>query len=376
MEMSSQERVINLEKRVEQLRQLALHLSLAEQRERKRLADMLHDSLQQVLVAAKMQMNIAVKQVHEERAKEWIQQTSELIDESIAVSRSLCAELFPPILQTSGMRPAIEWLARYFHEKHQHRVIVQGDIRNELIDQETRFILFFALRELLLNSLQYSGVKSTTIHLSVDEHQGNVFTVMDHGRGFDVDEPTLGYGLMNMGERLKSIGAYFNVQSSPRKGTRITIICPPSMAQGVDHATRHPDGATKFAAAQSRTGERIRILLADDHAIVRQGLKSMLEEETDFAIIGEAGDGVEAVKLTEELHPEIVLMDINMPRMDGLQATRRIRQLHPEVQVVALSVNDDGEMLRQMERAGACAYITKGGAVDELFSVLHSAAAR
>lgn len=97
----------------------------------------------------------------------------------------------------------------------------------------------------------------------------------------------------------------------------------------------------------------IRILIADDHDVVRDGLKLILETEEDFQVIGEVGDGAKAVQLTEELQPDVVLMDLRMPGMDGLQAIENIHAKWPKVAVVILTTyNEDDLMIRGL-RAGA-----------------------
>jgi two-component system response regulator NreC len=110
----------------------------------------------------------------------------------------------------------------------------------------------------------------------------------------------------------------------------------------------------------------IRVVLAEDHTIVRKGLRSLLDAETDIEVVGEAGDGRQAVQQVGELHPDIVLMDITMPGLNGLEATRQIKQRYPEVQVLVLTMHATEEYIRQILRAGASGYLVKQAAVSEL----------
>jgi DNA-binding NarL/FixJ family response regulator len=105
--------------------------------------------------------------------------------------------------------------------------------------------------------------------------------------------------------------------------------------------------------------KRIRILIADDHLLIRKGLNCMLSIEPDLEIVGEARDGVEAVELAAKLQPDIILMDINMPRMDGIAATRLIHQAFPEAKILGLSMHLKNDMSEAMLAAGAEAYISK-----------------
>jgi DNA-binding NarL/FixJ family response regulator len=103
----------------------------------------------------------------------------------------------------------------------------------------------------------------------------------------------------------------------------------------------------------------IRILIADDHALLRQGIKNVLELEQDFAIIAEAGDGEEAVKKVNELVPDIALLDINMPRLNGLEVTKRIKVSQPSVKVIILTIHDDESYVVEVVKAGAAGYLLK-----------------
>jgi NarL family two-component system response regulator LiaR len=118
----------------------------------------------------------------------------------------------------------------------------------------------------------------------------------------------------------------------------------------------------------------VRILIADDHGIVREGLRMYLQWDTDLVVVGEACDGKEAVTLTQQLHPDIVLMDILMPRMDGLAATEAIRRACPDTEVLALTSVLDDTIIRQVIRAGAIGYLLKDTGSDELCRAIHAAA--
>ena len=105
--------------------------------------------------------------------------------------------------------------------------------------------------------------------------------------------------------------------------------------------------------------DRIRVLLADDHAILRDGIRALLTDHPDIVVIGEAEDGHWAVHLAHELHPDVVLMDIGMPRLNGLEATRQIKHDCPEAAVLILTMHDNEEYLRQVLAAGASGYVLK-----------------
>ena len=113
-------------------------------------------------------------------------------------------------------------------------------------------------------------------------------------------------------------------------------------------------------------GAAIRVLLVDDHTILREGVRALLAGEREIVVVGEAGDGREALEKVETLRPDIVLMDMVMPGMNGLEATTLIKELHSEVKVLILSMYDDDEYVQQVIQAGASGYLLKGMAADDL----------
>lgn len=116
----------------------------------------------------------------------------------------------------------------------------------------------------------------------------------------------------------------------------------------------------------------IRTLLVDDHMVVRVGLRALLDEESDIEIVGEAGDGVEAITLVQELQPDVVVMDISMPEMDGLEATRRIREECPSVNVLILTVHAQERYLFPVLKAGAAGYVLKSTVDSELIDAIRT----
>ena len=119
---------------------------------------------------------------------------------------------------------------------------------------------------------------------------------------------------------------------------------------------------------------KIRILLADDHAVVRHGFRMILEAQPDMEIAGEAGNGREAVTLAEELKPDIVVMDVAMPELNGIEATRRLAASLPHTRVVALSMHKDSVYVREILRAGARGYLLKDSPPADLLSAIRSVA--
>ncbi len=116
----------------------------------------------------------------------------------------------------------------------------------------------------------------------------------------------------------------------------------------------------------------IRVLLAEDHVITRQGIRRLLEDESNLTVIGEAGDGEEAVQMVTEMKPDVVLMDVAMPKLNGIEATRQIKLIHPRTAVLILSAYDDDEYVFALLKAGAAGYLLKNVSGDELTNAIQA----
>jgi two-component system, NarL family, response regulator NreC len=119
---------------------------------------------------------------------------------------------------------------------------------------------------------------------------------------------------------------------------------------------------------------RIRILLADDHPLVRSGLIKLLEPFKEFVVVGEAGDGEEAVALTKKLEPDVVVIDLSMPKLSGIEATKLIRKNSPSVKVLVLTMHDNEEYVYQILKSGAGGYMLKSSGRDDLAAAIHAVA--
>ena len=124
----------------------------------------------------------------------------------------------------------------------------------------------------------------------------------------------------------------------------------------------------------STESRRIRVLLADDHAVTREGLQRMLERSEEFEVVGLAGDGVEAMKAASELSPDLIVMDVMMPRKDGVEACREIMESLPETRVLMLTASTEANAVIEAVAAGAASYLQKVADMDQVLAMMREAA--
>jgi PAS domain S-box-containing protein len=361
----------------DRLRALASELTLAEHRERRRIAQVLHDHLQQLLVGAKIRLTV-LRRSEDGESSHAAKEIEGLVEESLAVSRSLTAELRPPVLNEAGWAPTLEWLARWMADKHGLAVTVDVEQDVPAGAGDVRVLLYEAVRELLFNVVKHAGVKAASVALRRGPDGQVQIVVADSGVGFDpaTARPAGaggGFGLFSIRERLDLVGGRLEVESAPGQGSRFTLTVP--------HAT--PPGAGSSASPAlvkepvrqpiaPQPGATIRVLVVDDHPVVRRAFVRMVGSEPDIQVVGEAATGEQAIELTRQLLPDVVLLDVSMPGMSGVEATRRIHAEFPGVRLIGLSMYDEAEKAKAIRDAGAVAYLNKTCPFETLITAIRA----
>jgi CheY-like chemotaxis protein len=269
------------------------------------------------------------------------------------------------------------------HDKHELDVELIAHEKIHLPQEELAVFLFQATRELLFNVIKHAGVKAARIQVIRLDGPIQV-AVEDKGSGFDQTQlrsaggRTGGFGLFSLSERLSMLGGRMTIDSSPGGGSRILLNVPLPGAKSEATAPstdRHAKMSVAISSAVSEATsaeKKVRIVLVDDHAVMRQGLAGLLRAEPDMEIVGEASDGESAVHLIREVKPDVVLMDISLPGMNGIQATQVIHSELPEIRIIGLSMFQEGEQAAAMRSAGALDYVTKIGPSEALIAAIRS----
>lgn len=377
-----------LEKRVEkrtksllsyqnQLRSLASRLSKTEEQERRRLATELHDNLGQMLAVNKMKMELVDKEELPNETAADLEDIKQGMSDALLYARELMSDLKPPpSLDKEDVKATIEWLAQKM-EKHDLEVNLKDDGQPKQASEHIRTTLLQSVRELLFNVIKHTD--ENTVRISMSRHDNRVqIVVEDDGPGFDPDgQPAYspeegGFGLFNVSERIDLLGGSTDIHSKPEGGTRVTLLAPLKAGEQAESQSEPVEDEKEIPSIKS--GRKIKVLLADDHQMMRKGLKKIVDAEDDLVVIGEASNGEEAIGLARETMPDIIVMDVNMPVMDGIDATKRISSIMPRVSIIGLSLHNHQEVIDSMRHAGASAYLSKNEAFETLTATIRSEA--
>jgi CheY-like chemotaxis protein/anti-sigma regulatory factor (Ser/Thr protein kinase) len=294
------------------------------------------------------------------------------------------------VLREHGLIAGLKWLGEWMR-RHELEVSVESDHDVVVLLEDQSVLLFQSVRELLINAAKHAKCTRAVVRVTQGPRQLTV-AVKDDGTGFNLAAAEAAglrgsgaagsskFGIFSVRERMKAMGGSLTIESEPGQGTTATLMMPLTVrATSPDHSLSReapavaPPAVSPAKEGRRRTPKRIRVLLVDDHAMVRQGLRSVLDTYADMEVVGEAWNGKEAVALVRKLQPAVVIMDINMPGMTGIEATANIKAEFPSVVVIGLSVNAETDNQEAMKRAGAEKLLTKEAAVDRLYQAIQSA---
>jgi PAS domain S-box-containing protein len=374
-----------LERRTLQLSRLASQLTSAEQSVRKQIASTLHDGLQQLLFSAGITLDQAVQNKAQTDQAALLQRARSVVKEAIEAARTLTVSLFPPVLHVGGLPAALRWLAKRTQEQYGIVVNVTADPQANPEASDVRILLFEAVRELLFNAVKHASVVRVDVNLALGPGDTIQIQVSDEGVGFDLtatlhdrNQSQVGLGLFSIRERFALLGGHLDIVSAPGTGSRFTLTLPrtglPRLAtDGIETVPRDTDMQDRLIYNAARgTSTALRILIVDDHAVVRAGLRELLGARPELRVVGEAANGVEAISHAKTLQPDVILMDVAMPQKNGIEATREIHDTLPHIQIVGLSTYGDESTERAMRDAGAQAYFSKTESTDRLFDYVLS----
>ncbi len=320
----------------------------AQENERARLARELHDETGQALTSILLGLKSLDDRVETDEGRAAVAELRELVVSTLQDVRRLAVELRPAALDDFGLVPAIERLRDLIGEQGDVSVDLRSELGDQRLPAEVETVLYRITQEAMTNVVKHADARHVRVHLS-RVGSGVTLVVQDDGRGFDPDGVREGsVGLIGMRERIALLGG--------QPHDRV------DRGRGHDADCRGSDPV-------------IRVLIVDDHAVVRAGLRRLLDAETDIETVGEAPNADRAVFEALDGKPDVVLMDLVMPEKGGIEGMPAVLQAVPGTKVLVLSMQDDPRYVRAAFEAGASGYVLKEAADTEVVAAIRAVAA-
>jgi len=362
----------------ESLRQLSARLLQLQDEERRRIARDLHDTtgqklaIQSILLA---RLDKTSKGLDEESRK-LLAECKMLNGQLVEEVRTVSYLLHPPLLDELGLASAVEWYAEGFARRTGIATDVKISPKFMRLPPDIEVTFFRIVQESLTNVHRYSGGSKAYVRLKATDDQ-IVVEVGDDGKGIEPGKlnakngtvAPLGVGIQGMTERMRQLSGKLEIKSKPKSGTLVVASLPIARLRHSDSQDSAEANGNSQPAAQTQ-GEnpqsnvpRKRILIADDHEMLRRGVCTALQKQTEWELCGEAVNGREAVERATRLQPDLVIMDVEMPVLNGLAAAREILRNCPQTKILIFTVHESDQMVKDIYAAGvhACLSKDKGG---------------
>jgi signal transduction histidine kinase len=370
-----------LQEKESSLHALSARILQLQDEERRRIARDLHDITGQELAVVIMQlMQVAKQQRMDAEAEKGIADAASLVKKIEDEIRTLSYVLHPPLLDELGLCAALNWYADGFTKRSSIEVRVEVAQDLPRLTNEKEMALFRVVQEALTNVLRHSGSRKALIRVTFD-HEAVVLTVEDEGKGIGRRRlgkaaQEHGVGIAGMRERLQQLGGGLEMRPLP-KGTQVSARVPIRRAEPIERplteaellkvamALGHKEepGATvrtRASAGEANTSAtasgasvaKKRVLIADDHEVTRQGIRSLLRDEQDIEICGEAKDGPDAVAKAKQLNPDLIIMDLTMPGGGGFSAANQIRSSGSPAKILLFTTHSSSQLEGLSRMAG------------------------
>jgi len=354
------------------LRQLSARLLKLQDEERRRIARDLHDTTGQKIAVLSMTLDRLAKLVDTRKVdvKDALAESRDVVVKIGEEIRTLSYLLHPPLLDECGLASAVLWYAEGFKKRSGIHLNVAIDEELVRLTTDAETALFRVLQESLTNVHRYSGSPSAEIRIFQSASKVHL-EIVDHGKGVKSGTerpafegaPTLGVGIPGMRERIRQLGGQLEVEFS-NEGTRVYASLPTEPFTEESELFR--DKENFQAKGRQRPEVRRRILIADDHEVMRRGVRGLVESQEEWSVCGEAIEGNEAISKTRELHPDLLILDVSMPGVSGIEAALQILKDDPNMKILFFTMYDSPQMMREISNVGAWGYVAKARAGNDL----------
>jgi signal transduction histidine kinase/DNA-binding NarL/FixJ family response regulator len=345
--------------------------------ERRRIARDLHDVTGQELVGISLALTGLVRTAKTPGAslQKDIDDCMHYVRKVEDDIRTLSYVLHPPLLDELGLASALHWYVEGFKKRAGLTVVLDIPENTPRLPIERETALFRVVQEGLTNVIRHSRSSKALLRVRVEDHSF-VLSVEDDGAGIEprkleaanttASRAEFGVGIRGMRERLKQLGGSLELRSS-ESGTELIARVPLADHQLATSYQPIKETETPHHEFHRRASNgRKRILIADDHEVARRGIRDIIANQPDLEVCGEAQDGFEAIVKTRELEPDLLILDLSMPKVAGFTAAQRLREAGNPTKILVFSNHAYAALGRLIESAGCQGYVEKSNAGEDL----------
>lgn len=361
------------------LKEASQQLIKVQEDERHRVARELHEDFSPILSGLKMLLS-STQSLPEDEVRLLVDDAQALVDDLIERVSRLSKEMRPSLLDDLGLLPALQQFFLAYTARTQVRVDFRPSLDEQRLPREVESAAFRIIEESLNNIARHTNVQTCSLLLRKQDSSLDL-VIEDHGQGFDVEEAiksSKGVGLFSIRQLTTSLGGHLAVLSRPGIGTRVIANFPTSpsaeASEEIYYSMRTMPPIPIQAGAKpdlqvKSTDRRIRILLAEDHLLIRQGLRRLLENEGNFEVIGEAAHERELFDGIETAPPDVIIMDMSF----GAHLIPHILKRIPRARLLVISSYSEEAYVQEALRQGAIGYVLKESGTDELVFAVREA---
>jgi two-component system response regulator NreC len=367
----------------QRLQSLLRRLVQMQESERQKVARQLSEDVEHILTGLKMILG-TTRRLPADANRPALLEAENLINQLTMTVRRLSSDLRPVALDDLGLLPA---LLQYF-DRYSAQTEIKIDFRHaglqSRLPAEIEGAAFRIVQEALTNVARHTAVREASVLAWIDQDVLRL-QIEDKGNGFDLESTLNGgkaLGLTRMHGHAALLGGRLMIQSSRGAGTRVSASLP---IVDSDHKAESSVGSAvsaPYAAgalyAKNATPKKIKsitVALVDRHELIRQGMRSLLETEPAFSVVGEAADGWAALELVNQLHPTVLVVDFSLPGLNGPDVTRNVTRRFPQTHVLMLSAYSDEGYVLEALKSGAAGYALKQSGIEELIQAVREVAA-
>lgn len=352
---------------------ISARLLQAQDNERRRISRELHDSVGQSLAAVQMSLQSAVRHMSETPAREKVLESIRLVEGTIREVRTVSYLLHPPTLDVAGLASALEWYCEGFSKRSGIHAALDLPPKLPRFPMGTETALFRFVQECLTNVHRHSGAFRVWIRCRLEKDRLTL-EVEDNGHGMKArslangsnQRPEIGVGILGMTGRLSELGGHLDVHSGPW-GTKVCAVLP----RPKDHIEQIPSSSPQDKMVV-RTKVSNRVLIVDDHELMRRGVRNLIEEQSDLQVCDEAANAKEAIEKVLSLHPDLIILDMSLGGPSGWTVVSAVQRMRQPPKILIFTSYDYVGLLETAQKAGRQGFLTKSRVSEDLVGAVRT----